>query len=92
MADLVAPSEEDELRIAARIQRGYDDMLAGQVRPWSEVRLAAANLRQKIHEGCEAPLSDAEIRSLKQGYDEAMRGELYGAREMLAEIRAGHGI
>ena len=41
---------------------------------------------------CEPPLSDAEIRSLKQGYDEAMRGELYDAREMLAEIRAEYGI
>lgn len=41
---------------------------------------------------CEPPLSDAEIRSLKQGYDEAMRGELYDAQEMLAEIRAEYGI
>ena len=92
MTDLVAPSEKDELRIAARIQRGYDDMLAGRVLPWSEAKLAAADLRQKTHEGCEPPLSDAEIRSLRQGYDEAMRDELYDARKMLAEIRAEHGI
>lgn len=59
MADLVAPSEEDELRIAARIQRGYDDMLTGRVRPWSEAKLAAADLRQKIHEGCKPALTDA---------------------------------
>ncbi len=43
-------------------------------------------------EYCEPPLTDAEIRSLKQGYDEAMRGEFRNAREMLAEIRAKHGI
>lgn len=36
----------------------------------------------------EAPLSDAEIRILKKGYDEAQRGETKDAFESLAEIRA----
>lgn len=45
-----------------------------------------------FEEYCEPALSDAEIRSLRQGYDEAVRGELYDARKMLAEIRAEYGI
>lgn len=41
---------------------------------------------------CEAPLSDDEIRLLRRGYEEAMRGELLDARSVLEEIRARHGI
>ena len=36
----------------------------------------------------EPPLTDDEIRLLKQGYDEAMHGELLDARQVLEEIRA----
>ena len=36
----------------------------------------------------EPPLSDEEIQLLRQGYNEAMRGELLDARQVLAEIRA----
>ena len=40
----------------------------------------------------EPPLTDDEIRLLKQGYDEAMRGELLDARQVLEEIRAKFGL
>lgn len=40
----------------------------------------------------EAPLSDAEIRMLKKGYDEAWRGETKDAFESLAEIRVAYGL
>ena len=45
-----------------------------------------------FEEYCEPPLSDEEIRLLKQGYDEAMQGELLDARQTLAEIRLKYGI
>lgn len=40
----------------------------------------------------EPPLTDDEIRLLKQGYDEAMRGELLDARQVLEEIRKKYEI
>lgn len=41
-----------------------------------------------FEEYCKPPLTDEEVEALKQGYAEAMRGELRNAREMLAEIRS----
>lgn len=45
-----------------------------------------------FEEYCGHALADDNMESLRQDYAEALRGELYDAREMLAEIRAEHKI
>lgn len=52
----------------------------------SFIAIRSSNLEE------EAPLSDAEVRMLKKGYDEAQRGETKDAFESLAEIRMAYGL
>lgn len=98
---------ESEMRIAAAIQRGYNDMEQGHVRPWSEARRLADSIRESRfyetlrsqmtqqelpHIGGDEPLTTGQIEKLREGYAQAMRGEYQPAKDMLAEIRKEYGV
>ena len=98
---------ESEMRIAAAIQRGYDDMEQGRVHPWKETRQPADSIREPRHNGAlraqmaqqelphaygEESLTVGQIENLCVGYAQAMRGECQSAEEMLAEIRKEYGL
>ena len=98
---------ESEIRIAAAIQRGYNDMEQGHVRPRGEARQLADSIqepqnneasqsrltqKEPSHE-CEEETLTAEERAIVlQDYASAMRGELADAKEVLARIRAKYGL
>ena len=98
---------ESEMRIAAAIQRGYNDMEQGRVRPWGEARQLVDSIREPrsnetpqsrltqkepSHECEEEPLAAEERAIVLQSYALAMRGELADAKEALARIRAKYGL
>lgn len=96
-----------EMRIAAAIQRGHNDMGQGRVRPWGEARQLADSIREPrnnetpqsrmtqkepSHECEEEPLTAEERAIVLQDYASAMRGELADAKEALARIRAKYAL
>ena len=98
---------ESEMRIAAAIQRGCDDMAQDRVHPWKETRQLADSIREPRHNGAlraqmaqqelphiygEESLTAEQIENLCVGYTQAMRGECQPAEEMLAEIRKEYGV
>ena len=98
---------ESEMRIAAAIQRGCDDMAQGRVHPWKEARQLVDSIREPYHNGTlraqmaqqelphaygEESLTVGQIENLCVGYAQAMCGECQSAEEMLAEIRKEYGV
>ena len=98
---------ESEMRIAAAIQRGCDDMAQGRVHPWKEARQLVDSIREPYHNGTlraqmaqqelphaygEESLTVGQIENLCVGYAQAMCGECQSAEEMLAEIRKEYGL
>lgn len=41
---------------------------------------------------CERPLSDDELRMIREDYEFAMRGEVIDAKQAIAQIRAAYGL
>ena len=91
---------EREERVQRAIARGYNDMLAGRARPWSEAKRDTGRIREEWHgtamvsehqqEGPET-LTDEQKKAILEDYAVAMNGEVIDAREALEKIRAAHG-
>ena len=91
---------EGEEHVQRAIARGYNDMLAGRTRPWSEAKRGAERIREERHgtatdserqqEGVKT-LTDEQKKEILEDYAAAMNGEVVDAREAMEKIRAARG-